>query len=155
MVLRVVALSILLLLCTATSCFQQAAVAVAAGPAGDRESIRRDAFSLVARLASRRGLRPSFPDNPAQGWVECFAASALVLCGKELDREFQFMLREAIPAPLSRRGLRGFSPRADSLRHEFLDSLRTRFGAANVRQCDWSEARDPRRSGCPPFAHRE
>jgi hypothetical protein len=155
MVFRIVALSILLFLCTATSCSEQAALAVAAGSLGDPENIRRDAFSLVARLASRRGLRPSFPDNPAQGWVECFAASALVLCGKELDREFQFMLREAIPAPLSRRGLRGFSPNADSLRHELLDSLRARFGAASVRECKWGEARDPRRSGCPPLASGE
>ena len=153
MVLRVVALSILLFLCTATSCFEQAAVAVAAGSGEDPENTRRDAFSLVARLASSRGLRPSFPNNPAQGWAECLAASALVLCGKELDREFQFMLSEAIAAPLSRRGLRGFSPRADSLRRELLDSLRARFGATNVRECNWLEERDPRRSGCPPLAN--
>jgi hypothetical protein len=155
MVLRVVALSILFVLCTATSCFQQAALAIAPGSMGNAENTQREAFSLVARLASKRGLRPSFPENPAQGWAECFAASPLVLCGKEIDGEIQFLLSEGIAAPLSRRGLRGFSPRADSLRQELLDSLRARFGAANVRQCNWREARDPRRSGCPPLAHRE
>jgi hypothetical protein len=155
MVLRVVALSILLFLCTATSCFEQAALAIAAGSMGSAEGPRRDAFSLVARLASRRGLRPSFPQNPAAGWAECFVASPLVVCGKEVDREIQFLLREGIAAPLSRRGLRGFSPRADSLRRELLDSLRARFGAANVRECNWREARDPRRSGCPPLTNGE
>jgi hypothetical protein len=153
MALRVVALSILLVLCTATSCFHQAALAIAAGSIASADSTRREAFSLAARLASRRGLRPAFPWNPTAGWAECFAAHPLVLCGKEIDGELQFLLSEGIAAPLSRQGLRGFTPRADSLRHELLDSARARFGAAHVRQCDWREARDPRRSGCPPAAH--
>ena len=141
-----------MLLCVGASCFHQAALAIAAGSMASADSTRRDAFSLAARLASRRGLRPSFPANPDAGWAECFAAHPLVLCGKETNGELQFLLSEGIAAPLSRRGLR-VSPRADSLWHELLDSARARFGAAHVRKCDWHEARDPRQSGCPPPAH--
>ena len=61
-------------------------------------------------------------------------------CGKVKDREIQFRLFETMA--------RQYTPRADSLRRELLDSLRARFGERSVRECTWQHEHDLKRSGC-------
>jgi hypothetical protein len=133
------------LCCAVVGCdpAQSGAIALAPHPAIRVDSARHAAFGLVARVAKRRGLEAFDPkDREEEDWIECLGKSSLILCGKVNDGEVQFRMWERIR----------FSPQADSLRHELLDSLRAQFGRPWVRECEWRIAHAPRRSGCPPLA---
>jgi hypothetical protein len=69
-----------------------------------------------------------------------------LLCGKVLDGEIQFKVYQSKSAQ--------FTPWADSLRRELLDSLRVQFGPERVRECEWHAASVASRSGCPPLRQR-
>lgn len=138
-------LAFVFLVTAATACdpSQIRAIQVAPRTAQAPDSDAAGALALVERIATRHGLtvvRLARRDD--YGWSSCFARSALVVCGKVRAAEAQVQIREA--PRLSPAGLR--------LRSEMLDSLRARFDASRVRECRWTDKRDLRDSGCPPFA---
>lgn len=116
-------------------------IAVAPAPAASADRVRNAAFTLVTRMATRFGLEPS---RSGKRDVRCFSRSAVTLCARALDREAHFRIHEFA------RGR--FSPRADTLRRELLDSLRAAFGERRVRECDWDVVSDGRLLGCSPVA---
>jgi hypothetical protein len=126
------------------STYASFAVAPRATAGGD--SLAQAVFATVGRIGARHGLQtvdPRGADNQNdEGWQQCFTRPSLFLCGKVKDREVQFELRQVLTPR--------FSPDADSLRRELLDSLRAQFGADRVRECKWQVERDQRRSGCAP-----
>jgi len=139
--------------CVAAGCdpVKYASFAVAPDPTVGVDSAGQAAFAVAARVATRRGLTRFDPTGPdgrnAEGWKQCFTRSSLFLCGKVKDREVQFRFYQVRTFE--------FTPTADSLRRELLDSLRVEFGQQRVRECRWEAARDPRRSGCVPLAQRD
>ena len=153
MLRRTISLVVLILVCTATSCVTITAIAVAPEPTADIERAAQTVLGLVARIATRRGLEPfEAPDREEEGWRSCFAKQGirdpdrlttdLFVCGKVKDREIQLKLFQVMTSRLT--------PRADSLRRELLDSLSAEFGEPAVRECEWENDHDRRRSGCPP-----
>jgi len=124
-------------------------ISVAPQPAAVMDSLRERAFVLAEGVATRHGLDRDYEE----GFRQCFLGmpyrnprhmskgrTALSLCGKATARGAEFRLFEAVTAR--------WSPRADSVRRELMDSLRAQFGAHAVRECTWRLARDPRQSGC-------
>ena len=132
------------LCCAVAACdpVQSAAIAIAPRPEVPVDSARQSALAVVSRVVGRHGLEPILPP---ESWEWCFGKSSVILCGKVLDLEIQFRLSQWI----------GFSPLADSVRRDLVDSLEAHFGERRVRQCEWRQARDRRRSGCPPLAQRD
>lgn len=134
-------LAIAVLGTTATTCMVQGAVAVAPsgvlGPDGTRDSV----VAVVTRIVRRHGakeLEPGF--QPEEHWVKCFEVGTLFLCGKEYKGETQLRMYEPRPGH--------FSPSADSVHGELLDSLRKAFGQTAVRECPWELSGRPEGSGC-------
>jgi hypothetical protein len=152
MMMRIVALMTLVCVCTATSCAKITGIAIAPSPTSDSAGVADKAFRLLERVTGRRGMQAYV--DPYQGqdaWIKCFAQSLehgrkFVLCGKLKDHELQLRLFEDETV--------SFTPRADSMRRELLDSLRAEFGEQAVRECVWRIDRDPQRSGCPSVAQR-
>ena len=140
---------LIIALCCVGACHPvaHAAIAVAPRPTARADSSARAAFALIARIAARRGLEPFVNRDPLQGWIECFARSAVWVCGKVRDHEPQFLMHES--------GCFRLTPEAEGLRREPLDSLRVQFGQPRVRECEWEVGRSPESSGCPLIAQRD
>jgi hypothetical protein len=140
----------LALCCVVGACDPSTYASFAVAPCGTAggDSLVQAVFATVARIGARRGLQtvePGGADNRNdEGWQQCLTRPSLFLCGKVKDGEVQFELRQVLTPR--------FSPAADSLRRELLDSLRAQFGADRVRECKWQVERDQRRSGCAPRA---
>jgi hypothetical protein len=142
MLLRVILLIALVAACSATSCVIQRAIAVAPN-ARDSATAPEAAFAIEEAVSRQFGLAPyAYPDRSTLGFTACFGhdpiSPRLVLCGKTTGREAQFLLTQGMRAR-----------HADSVRLALLDSLRSRFGADAVRECNWHFADDPTQSGCP------
>lgn len=92
-------------------------------------SVPAETFALVTRIGVRNGLRVIAPSDAAgrneQAWESCLTRETLFLCGKVSGPEIQFEMRQALTAK--------FTPWADSLRRELVDSLRAKYGSAAVR----------------------
>ena len=150
---RMLALIGFVWICTATSCTADSGIAITPSPGVDSDSAAQRAFSVVERVTARRGLQPyTAPDQQEKTWIRCFAEDVphnrkLVLCGKMKDREVHFRLYATMIAR--------FTPHADSVRVELLDSLRAEFGAQAARECVWRFEGDSRRSGCPVLTQRD
>ena len=143
MLKRTLAIMALMLGDTATSCLASAAIAVMPASTVSTDSAAPTAFALAARVAARRGLTPfRAPDQDEEAWNACFTRETFFLCGKMYGREIQFEMYQARTPR--------FTPWADSVRVELLDSLRTRFGAPGVRECEWRISHAPPGSGCAP-----
>jgi hypothetical protein len=116
-------------------------VAVRPTSAMNGDSARNAAIAVAERVAARFAMRPTtLPAAKAANMRQCLWDGAVTLCTKILDEEAQFYIVD---------GYR--EPRLDSLRRELLDSLRARFGEAQVRECKWEFPRDQSRAGCPPL----
>jgi hypothetical protein len=140
---------LIIALCCVGACHPAAyaAIAVAPRPTARADSSARVAFALIARIAARRSLKP-FVNRDGEGWIECFARSAVWVCGKVRDQEIHFLMLEG--------GWFRLTPEGEGLRRELLDSLRVQFGQPLVRECKWRvDHNDPGRSGCPPIAQRD
>ena len=153
MVLRILGAIALIAVCTATSCVTSTGVEILPDSLVSIDSASQAAFELAARVSARRGLASSAsPDPRDTTWTRCFTRhdlreatghrSDVHLCGKVRGREILFLLRQVMSSD--------FTPQVDSLRVELLDSLRVRFGEQEVRECEWDNEYDPRRSGCRP-----
>ena len=144
--MRMLALVALVLVSTATSCITSTGIAISPIPALDSSSVVERTFALVQRVGVRRGMQPyTAPDEREEGWMRCFAQELtqnrkLQLCGKLKDHQVHLRLSEIMASR--------FSPHADSVRAELLDSLRAEFGAPALRECEWRYEYDSRRSGC-------
>ena len=139
-VVRAIAILVMLAPSVGTSCTAFGALALAPSPAVPTDRIARASFPIVARLAGRYGLAGAH----GQAWPECFSRETFHLCGKIKDGEVQLRMYQAMTPH--------FTPWADSLRRELLDSLRLEVGVSAVRECQWRLERDDARSGCPPLA---
>lgn len=64
------------------------------------------------------------------GWVQCFHRGGLRLCAKTVGASTELLLTQF---PTFH-----FTPWADSVRRELLDSLRARFGTEGARECKWN-----------------
>ena len=125
-------LILLVFACTIIGCdpakYAKFSVAPTAVAASD-SSARAETFALVTRIGMRNGLRMVGPADAAghndQGWETCLTRETLFLCGKVSGPEIQFEMRQGMSAR--------FTPWADSLRREIVDSLRSKFGTAAVR----------------------
>ena len=136
MLKHVVTLAALVLVCTAQDCATFTQIVVSPGAGVPVDSAAQAALAVAARLATRRGLQPlERGDLAKEPWTRCSAAyrlgyrgetAALSLCEQVSNGEVQFGLAEHTIR---------FTPRADSLRRELLDSLRAQFGATHVREC--------------------
>lgn len=86
-------------------------------------------FALVARLSERSGLTTADPRDAngrnAEQWRACWGRETVRLCGKTSGSNVTFEMRQALATR--------FSPWAESLRRELVDSLRADYGAASVR----------------------
>lgn len=115
-------------------------IAVRPTSAMNGDSARNVAMDIAERLAARLAMGPTTPPAAKAAKVrQCFWGGAATLCTKVLDEEAQFYIV----------GGSG-EPSVDNLRRALLDSLRARFGDAQVRECEWEFPRDGSRSGCPP-----
>jgi hypothetical protein len=151
MLVRAIALIVLVIICTATSCVTTAGLAVAPGPATPADSTVETVLAIADTAAKRRGLT-LHPEG--DHWRRCWARynlreptghrSDLFLCGTVREREVQFLLRQVMTTELTWQ--------ADSLRLELLGALRTRYGGPAVRECEWQNDADPQRSGCLPLS---
>lgn len=144
--LGILGLAALAFVSTATTCSTLKAIAVAPAAEASLDSAGRVAIALVERVTARRGLKPHDPGEAFRAGREgviCFASRGLIVCGNVKTPEVQFSLTEV--------GSIGFTPWADSVHREVMDSLRVEFGASRVRECEWEA---PRR-GCPPLAPRD
>lgn len=104
-------------------------IAIAPRPSAAPDSVSQVAFALAARISMRHGVPAIDPRQTGEeGWGTCFERGKFYLCGKQVGSETQFHSWQW--------GL-FFSPLADSVRRELLDSLRTEFGPSNVRTCNW------------------
>lgn len=133
----------------AATCTPNRDIGIAVSPrnTANANTMQAAAFDLGARIARRFGLTER---NVEQVKLlrahECFSRSsptALTLCVKPLDGEAQFWLHEFVRE--------SFTPTADSLRRQLLDSLRAQFGHDRVRECSWEFPSDRNRSGCLPM----
>ena len=139
MLMRLLVLAALVLVCSATSCVTTTGIAVLPAPGeGDADSVRGAVYQVAAAVAARHGLTPKDTDK-VTGLPTCSANSQLVLCAATRQDTVQLRLDERAAK---------FTPAADSLRLDLLDSLRTRFGNARVRECKWHYDRDRRKVGC-------
>jgi hypothetical protein len=112
---------------TATTCMARRALAIAPDPVLGSQGTRDSALAVMTRLARRHDaedLEPEFQRD--EHWIRCFARGTLVLCAKECKEETQLRVYQA-------RTTR-FTPWADSMYREMLDSLRRSFGEARVRE---------------------
>jgi hypothetical protein len=142
---RLVNVGGLVILCGASVCGPAMDAGIAVAPrerttTQGLDSVQQRAFAIAARIAARHGLELFAP--PEDDWYQCFGRSALVVCGKVLDDEVQFRLSEG-------RASR-FSPEAQRVRRELVDSLRTHLDGT-IRECDWDFWKEEGhlRSGCP------
>lgn len=111
------------------------------------EAARESAFALARDVATRHGLRPFVRvDAVEQAWHACFGPTkpSFSICTRATDRDVQFQVYQALTFRLD--------PLADTVRHELADSLRARFGDAQVRECRWTAHPDHRQAGCPQVA---
>lgn len=109
-----------------------AGIAVAPRPGIPPDSVKRVVYSTARMVAKNHNLVPetAAEDVTNMGWDQCFRNGGLRLCGKSADGTVQLLIAEF---PRLR-----FTPRADSLRRELFDSLRTRFDTPFVRRCTWN-----------------
>lgn len=114
------------------------AIAVTPAPSADPNATGQRVLALVTRIAQRHALEPFEWKEVA--FERCFSKRGFYMCGKQYQSETHLRLWQVKTF--------GFSPPADSLRRELLDSLRSTFGAQQVRECKWRTAPDPRQSGC-------
>jgi hypothetical protein len=126
--------------CLATSCIVTRGIAVTPAESMPVDSALTQTVELTRRLGGFRGLHPyTDPYQSQNHFALCMAHDTYFLCVKPKDGEVQFRIYQSTPR---------FAPWADSLNHELMDSLRTMFGAAQVRDCGWRLERAPRESGC-------
>lgn len=105
------------------------------------DSAARAAFAIAENAARRYGLHVfRSGSDDSDPWATCFTKNTFVLCGRAVTNEIQFRMYEM-------RTTR-FSPWADSLHAQLFDTLRTYFGARNVRKCRWHAARPPEGPTC-------
>lgn len=130
--------------CIAATCRRSENTAIAMRPvsAVNADSARAAALELADTVAKKFNLEERRPNTA--GIRRCYWRRFVTLCTKVLDEEAQFYI-------VDESGPR-IGPLADSLRRALLDSLQARFGAVNVRECDWEVHRDERRWGCPPIS---
>jgi hypothetical protein len=104
---------------------KKASFGVTPGTAGGRDSSAEAAFGTIARVAGRYGLREVDPADAAgkneQGWLRCFTVDTVFVCAKRRGPEVQVEMRQRLAGR--------FSPWADSLRRELVDSLRAPVGS--------------------------
>ena len=145
---RSITLAVLSAVSTATTCSATQGIAVAIGPAFTLDSAASAGFSVTERIAVRHGMASSDSLAPNN---RCFFRNSFSLCGKVKDRELQFRMIQSGTTQIW-----GF---ADTVRTELLDSLRSEFGIAQVRQCEWrigyrrenrTLQRSEELSGCAP-----
>ena len=132
MSVRIIGLAALAFVSTASVCSTGAAIAIAPLPEANLDSAARTAYALVERVTARRGLEPWDPGEAAVRAgrdLTCFAKRSLAVCGEVNAPEIHFTISEVKRI--------GFTPWADSVRTELLDSLRVEFGAFRVRECEW------------------
>jgi hypothetical protein len=140
-----VAFAAIVLVSSATTCSTIATIAVAPAPGASLDSTARIAFALVERVTARRGLKPHDPGEAAvraSRELTCFANRSLLVCGEVNAPDIQVSISQVRRI--------GFTPGADSVRTELLDSLRVEFGASQVRECKWEKWQT--RLSCPPLA---
>jgi len=117
MTARLLAILALLVVSTATSCSAFATYVLTPPANASVDSVSRDAFGVVARVAAARDLRVF----EAKGeYAKCFVRQSFFLCEKLAGSVIEFQIRQG--------GTAYFTPWADSLRSELVDSLRGRFG---------------------------
>lgn len=146
MLLRTIFLLALVVVCSATSCIKQDAIAVTPNGA-DSLTTRNAAFTVEETVSRQFGLTPyAYPDRSTLGFTACFGhdpvSRGLLVCGKTKEQEVQFLLTQTSGR---------FTQHADSLRRALLDSLRGRFGEHAVRECTWRVDDDASQSGCSPL----
>jgi hypothetical protein len=130
---------------TATTCTAFSALAIAPSTSMGAEGVRDAVLDIVERIGSRHGVQGFQPDyQPEEHWIRCFTRETFFLCGKLYHGEMQLRIYQA-RAPR-------FTPWADSTRLELADSLRTVFGRAQVRECEWRLSAAEEGSGCPPVS---
>src|SRR5262245_8120766 len=134
---RFVTLAVFSAVSTATTCSQTQGIAVAIGPEFSLDSAASAGFSVTERIAVRHGMSAMASTDSLATSNRCFFRRSFSLCGKVKGRELQFRMIQSGTTRIV-----GF---ADTVRIELLDSLRSEFGIAQVRQCEWRIAR--RRSG--------
>ena len=110
-------------------------IAISPQPSVAADSAGQVAFAVAARISARHDVPALVPLRAGmRGYHACFARDTFFLCGKRVGGETQFHAWQ--------RGRFSFSPRADSVIRELLDSLRSEFGSSNVRTCEWRPAED-------------
>ncbi|HJU70182.1 MAG TPA: hypothetical protein VJ650_18245 [Gemmatimonadaceae bacterium] len=132
MSVRIIGVGALAFVSAASVCSTGAAIAVAPLPDANFDSAARTAYALVERVTARRGLEPWDLGQAAVGTgrdLTCFSKRSLLVCGEVNAPEIHFTISEVKTI--------GFTPWADSVRTELLDSLRVEFGAVRVRECEW------------------
>jgi len=122
------------LIATAAACDPTigSGIAVAPTPAVGPATLERNVRHTAENVARRNGMEPEDdPDHVEDnGWVQCFHRGGLRLCAKTVGASTQLLLTQF---PTFH-----FTPWADSVRRELLDSLRARFGPDGVRECEWN-----------------
>lgn len=137
----------LVLACAAVACdpIRIGGIALAPSPTAPLDSVSQSAFALTARVAARHGLdRVVPPKEAATEWQQCFGKTGFLLCGELFEGEVQFQLSDWHRSK--------WSPLADSVRQDLMDSLQAEFGQQHVHECDWRGQPGSRTSICTPTA---
>lgn len=110
-------------------------IVVAPQPPMVADSARTDAFDVARRLALRFGMTEVSTDRVAVGSQrdECLALNTLRLCLSAAPAEARMQLVQLYSGRL--RGP------AKAFHDELVDSLRARFGAAEVKECKWRDGK--------------
>ena len=94
------------------------------------DSLALSGLAVVSHVAARHGLSPMAPpDKEIHHWTHCFGERGITLCAKADASQMEFFLSQF-------RAFRRFTPTAERLRRELLDSLASRFGSGAIRECD-------------------
>lgn len=112
----------------ATACdpIRQAGIALSPTPESTADSLTGEGLALVSRIVTQHGLRSI---GPLEEFDECFRQRNLTVCSRITARELQVRFVAG-----------GFkwSPLANTVRRDLEDALKSRFGAAYVRECEWT-----------------
>ena len=104
------------------------------------QASRDSVFRLVSRIAARQDFTASDGNTP--GAFECYHRGNVSLCVKAAEGRMDFRMEEF---------LRGrWSPYTSTVQRELIDSLRTSFGEAAVRDCKPRLGGRPSEFSCTP-----
>jgi hypothetical protein len=123
----------------------QTGIAIAPQPTSRLDSAAHGAEGVVDDIARYHGMvAVQGADQGFENWKQCYAKVNFnfVICGKLYNNEVQFRIYQAHVAR--------FGVGADSIRREVLDSLVSRFGGSQVRECRWIVRSSAPGSGCAP-----